>query len=65
MPRIKEEEDLSKHTMWLRRGDVDFLREHFPQKASKIMRRLISNFVDTTRKEMAEHSASVKPEDGQ
>lgn len=63
MPKIKEEEDLSKHTMWFRRGDVDFLRQHFPQKASKIVRRLISNFVDTTRAEMTEASKKVDGDD--
>lgn len=62
MPRVKEEEDLTKHTMWLRRGDIVFLKDHFPNKASKIVRRLIAHFVDQTKLEMAEANKTVEAE---
>lgn len=38
---------LEKHTLRLRPGDVDFIRDRFPRPgANAIIRRIISNFVD-------------------
>lgn len=37
----------SKHTIYLREGDMAFLRDHYPRHgASNIIRRLVSKFVD-------------------
>lgn len=45
MPKLSE--DLQKHTLHLRRGDVDKLREIYPDVAvAVVIRRLISTTVD-------------------
>lgn len=47
MTRRKDEDDLQKHTMHLRRGDMDKLALIIPnQPAAKIVRRIVSSFVD-------------------
>lgn len=49
MARQKTEE-LTKHTLNLRAGDMDAIRELFPaRECSVIVRKLVSRFVDTTR----------------
>lgn len=49
MPKISE--DLQKHTFHLRRGDVEKLREIYPNVPSAIViRRLISTTVDRFEK---------------
>jgi hypothetical protein len=63
MARIHEREDKTKHTIWLRRGDMDFLTSNFPNKASIIIRRLVSNFVDETKRGMADATQTVKESD--
>jgi hypothetical protein len=41
------DEKLDKHTLRLRAGDVEFIRDRFPKPgANAIIRRIISNFVD-------------------
>lgn len=43
-------EDLQKHTLNLRKGDVDAIRALFPRKdATVVIRRIVSKFVDKTR----------------
>lgn len=42
-------EDLQKHTLNLRKGDVEAIRALFPRKdATVVIRRIISKFVDKT-----------------
>lgn len=39
--------NLTKHTLFLRQGDMGFLRDHFPRLgASEVIRRVVSKFVD-------------------
>jgi hypothetical protein len=46
MPPVKNH-DLQKHTLNLRRGDVDRIRELHPNiESAVVIRRLISNYVD-------------------
>ncbi len=49
MPRNKVEE-LQKHTLNLRAGDMEAIQELIPKKpASVVVRRVISKFVDSLR----------------
>lgn len=49
MPR-KKVEDLKKHTLNLRAGDMQALQELFPRHDPSVMvRKIISKFVDQTR----------------
>lgn len=46
MPQI----ELQKHTLHLRAGDMDFIKDRVPEgKASELVRKLVSKFVDQTR----------------
>lgn len=43
----KSNEDLTKHTLFLRRGDFDKLREFYPQvPAAQVIRKIVSRVVD-------------------
>ena len=43
----KSPEALTKHTLHLRKGDFDFLKDRFPRLgASLVVRRIVSKFVD-------------------
>ena len=38
---------LHKHTLFLRKGDFDFLSDRFPRlSASRVIRKVVANFVD-------------------
>lgn len=53
--------EFTKHTIWLRPGDMDKLKEHFPRKgASAAIRQLVSNAVD--RLEAADTGAGASLE---
>ncbi len=44
---FKSDAQLHKHTLWLRQGDMAFLKEHFPRLgASAVVRKIVSEFVD-------------------
>lgn len=50
MARTKVE-DLQKHTLNLRAGDMKALEELFPNRGASVMvRKIVSKFVDQTRK---------------
>lgn len=59
MSKVIIQQGLTKHSLWLREGDMDFLKSYFPSKASKICRKLVSNFVDETKREMEAGTHSV------
>jgi hypothetical protein len=41
-------DDLQRHTLFLRKGDFALIQSYFPkQGASAVVRKLVSNFVDT------------------
>lgn len=41
-------EDLQRHTLFLRKGDFALIQSYFPkQGASVVIRKLVSNFVDS------------------
>lgn len=41
-----EKAPVSKHTLWLRRGDMGALREKYSLGASKVIRTIVAQFVD-------------------
>ena len=44
--------ELQKHTLHLRRGDMEFIQSVVPAgKASEVVRKLVSRFVDVARKD--------------
>ena len=48
----RKNEDLTKHTLHLRAGDMDRLKALFPEiGASIVVRKLVSNFLDRDDKE--------------
>lgn len=55
--------ELEKTTMRLRKGDMAFLKSHWPGKCNHIIRRLISKFVDETKAEM-EAGGKIVANDG-
>lgn len=47
MPKTDTNEKLSKHTLFLRSGDMEYIQSAVPKgKASYAIRQVISNFVD-------------------
>lgn len=45
----------TKHTIWLRPGDMEKLRDRFPQKgASFVIRKLVADFVDRLDRPLTE-----------
>ncbi len=64
MARIKDE-DLQKHTLNLRKGDIEQLGLLFPKVApSVIARQIISRFIDQTREAaLGDQSIPSLPED--
>jgi hypothetical protein len=58
---MRKNHDLQKHTLNLRRGDVDRLREVFPNvEVSTVIRKVVSKFVDDCRTETPIPKVEVK-----
>lgn len=52
----KSPDDLTKHTLHLRKGDWDRLRSLFPEiSTSLIIRKIISNFIDKDERKTEAH----------
>jgi len=52
--------ELEKVTMNLRRGDFEFLQDHFPKiGAGPLVRKMVSNYVDGLRKRFEVENAQV------
>ncbi len=55
---------LHKHTLFLRKGDFDFLADRFPRlSASRVIRKVVSNFVDKLDRPVADDQLAEILED--
>jgi hypothetical protein len=61
MPRPKD--DLTKHTIRLRRGDTEFLDERFPKlRHNVVIRQLVAQFVDKIERQQSNGEPTLTEE---
>jgi len=46
---MKQDVEITKHTLNLRKGDMEYLRGMFPSQASEVIRALVSRYIDDLR----------------